>query len=151
VLRGLRADPPDAVVISLERLPSQGKELAWSIRNSTTTRGITIVFAGGKQAKVDGVRSVFPDAVFTAWDVAEEAVREAHTNPPGEPIVPDRFYASNPLWKKLGIKAGDHVGVFDPPPALETLIPELPQGSALTTPGPECAVTLWFVVSASEL
>ncbi len=39
-LRRLRADPPDAVVIDLDRIPSQGRDVAFLLRQSKTTRGL---------------------------------------------------------------------------------------------------------------
>ena len=50
-LRALRADPPDAVVIDLSRLPSHGRDLGAALRQTKATRGVPLVFVGGDSVK----------------------------------------------------------------------------------------------------
>ncbi len=64
--RRIMAGRPSAVVISLSRLPSHGRELARSLRDLKATRDLTLVFVDGTAETVERVRSEFPDAVFTA-------------------------------------------------------------------------------------
>ena len=66
-LKALRADPPDAVVIDLSRLPSHGRDLGAALRQSKATRGIPLVFVGDDPAKVARVRELLPDAIYTDW------------------------------------------------------------------------------------
>src|SRR6267143_691578 len=63
----LRANPPAAILIDLDRLPSHGREVAVALRNSKTTRHIPIVFAGGLEEKIERIRQELPDAQFTGW------------------------------------------------------------------------------------
>ena len=67
-LRRLGEDPPDAVVVDLGRLPSQGRDLAMQIRIRKTTRHVPLVFVDGAPEKVARIQSQLPDAVYTTWD-----------------------------------------------------------------------------------
>ena len=64
-------------------------------------------------------------------------------------------YSATPLWKKLGIAAGDRVRVIDPPPGLDgalTAIAPLPDGvSFLSRTTADLDVALAFVTRASAL
>ncbi|MBN1421686.1 MAG: hypothetical protein JXP34_23130 [Planctomycetes bacterium] len=67
ILRVLRDDPPDAFVIDLGRLPSQGREVAAFLRRKRATRAVPIVFAGDAPDKNACVRALLPDAAYTGW------------------------------------------------------------------------------------
>jgi hypothetical protein len=66
-LREVKADPPTAVVISLRRLPSHGREVADALWYTKWGRGIPIVFVDGQADKVKAIRAKFPDARFVVW------------------------------------------------------------------------------------
>ena len=57
-LRALRAEPPDAVVIDLSRLPSYGRDLGAALRQTKATREIPLLFVDGDPAKVARVREL---------------------------------------------------------------------------------------------
>ena len=59
---------PDAVVISLDRLPSHGRAVAEWVWEAKKGRGIPIVFAGGAADKAKATREKFPTATFCQWD-----------------------------------------------------------------------------------
>ncbi|MBI2183870.1 MAG: hypothetical protein HYU39_02805 [Thaumarchaeota archaeon] len=61
----IRADPPDAVVIYLTRLPSHGRETADYLRSVKTTRNIPIVFVDGREDALEKTKVKVADAVFT--------------------------------------------------------------------------------------
>lgn len=63
-LDALDGDPPAAVVISLRRLPSHGREVAAAIRDRTSTATLPIVFVAGEPTKVSATRRRFPDATY---------------------------------------------------------------------------------------
>jgi hypothetical protein len=67
-LKELKADPPVAVLISLRRLPSHGREVADALWFTKWGRAIPIVFLDGEPAKVEATRKRFPKARFTARD-----------------------------------------------------------------------------------
>lgn len=66
ILKKLRTSPPRVVLISLDRLPMQGRDIAIAIRTGKQTRQIPIVFAGGEPAKVERVKELLPDATFAS-------------------------------------------------------------------------------------
>lgn len=60
----MKGDLPDAVVISLDRLPSHGRAVAEWILEAKSRRHIPIVFEGGKPDKVAVVREKLSGARF---------------------------------------------------------------------------------------
>lgn len=62
----ITASRPGAVVISLSRLPSHGRELGRSLQDLKANRELPLVFVDGAGEMVERVRSAVPDAVFTA-------------------------------------------------------------------------------------
>jgi hypothetical protein len=58
---------PNAVVISLDRLPSHGREVAAWVWEAKKRQTIPIVFAGGAADKVKATREKFPKATFCEW------------------------------------------------------------------------------------
>ena len=57
---------PDAVVISLDRLPSHGRAVAEWLWQAKKRQSIPLVFVGGTAEKVETMRERFPAAVYCA-------------------------------------------------------------------------------------
>jgi hypothetical protein len=154
-LRQLRAEPPLAAVIDLSRLPSQGRDMGVAIRHAAATRRVPLVFVGGAPDKIAQAQAVLPDAIFTTWDRIDEDLAAAIRNPPAQPIVPESAmagYSGRPLIKKLGIKPGMAVVLFQPPDRFADLLGELPPGASLTElPTGSQGLAIWFVRSRDEL
>lgn len=151
----LRATPPHAVVIDLDRLPSHGREVAVAMRNAQATRYIPIVFAGGVEEKVERIRQELPDAVFASWEKIGAAVGKAMAKAPIEPVRPLAHmerYVKSTLVQKLGIKPGMQVALLGAPEEFEESLGEIPDGTGMQVRiGTKTALTLWFVRSRSEL
>ncbi len=114
--RRLNKNPPDAVVIDLSRLPSQGRDAALAIRQYKTMRRMPLVFVGGEPEKVARIQSVLPDAEYATWDDVFQMLRHAIHHPPKNPVVPKSRlagYAGAPLVKKLGLKSGSVVALIN--------------------------------------
>jgi CheY-like chemotaxis protein len=128
-LRSLRESPPDAFVIDLSGLPSQGCAVATMLRQQKATRLIPIVFVGGDPEKVARVRGLLPDAVYTEWSRIVGALRKAIENPPTEPAVPGTMdgYAGTPLPKKLGLRTGSTVALLGAPAGFDKKLDPLPE------------------------
>jgi len=128
-LRRLADDPPDAFVIDLSRLPSQGRDMGLWLRQRKATRGVPIVFVGGEPAKVARARKLLPDAVFTEWKRIRGDLRRALQAPPEKPVVKETMagYSGTPLPKKLGIKADRVVALLGAPAGFERTLGELPE------------------------
>lgn len=154
-LRALGQDPPAAVVVDLGRLPSQGRDLGLQLRLRAATRHLPLLFVGGKPEKVERVREVLPDAVFTTWDGIGPALEAAMASPPADPVVPKSafdVYAGTPLPKKLGIKSGSTVALVGAPKGFEATLGDLPEGVTVSRElADQPEVTLWFTRSQSAL
>lgn len=61
-----QAAPPDAVVVSLARLPSHGRETARFLREHSSQGELPIVFVDGDPETVAEVRSRVPDTAATS-------------------------------------------------------------------------------------
>lgn len=154
-LRALRADPPDAVVIDLSRLPSHGRDLGAALRQTRATRGIPLVFVDGDPAKVARVRELLPDAAFTDWSGIHETLAQATAHPPSDPVVPASNlagYSGTPLPRKLGIKAGYAVALVGAPDDFERTLGELPPNVTLRRRAQgRCDLIVWFIGSRRDL
>ena len=131
-LRTFTKDTPDAFVIDLTRLPSHGRDVALHLRRRKTMRRVPIVFVGGAPDKVSRTRESLPDAVYTSWENAAAAIRDAATHPPDDPVVPASTlagYSGTPMPKKLGIKQGSTVALVNAPPDFEQTLGALPEGA----------------------
>lgn len=130
LFKRLTADPPAAVVIDLSRLPSGGRDLALEVRHRRSTRHVPLVFVGGATEKVERVRPLLPDAVYTTWSEVGQAIRQAIEAPPRDPVVPESRmagYAGVPLAKKLGIREGMAVSLVDAPAEFASRLGDLPR------------------------
>jgi CheY-like chemotaxis protein len=148
-LRELRADPPDAFLIDLARLPSHGRAVAVALRQSQATRDVPLVFLEGDAAKTARVRELLPDATFATWRGVRGALAKA-LKAPGRlaPIVPKSIsgYSGTPLPGKLGVRAGDRVRLLDAPVGFEALLGALPEGAQVARGARGSSrVVLWFV------
>src|ERR1700722_18950020 len=104
--RSLRKSPPLAAVIDLTRLPSHGRYVAAEIRATKSIRHIPIVFVDGDPDKVDSIRKVLPDAVYTSRARLASALKRV--KPLADPVVAPRIMdrTDRATAEKLGIKAG---------------------------------------------
>lgn len=152
--RPIRNDPPDAFVIDLGRVPSQGLAVGTWLRQQKTTRHVPLVFVAGMDEKTQRVRQHLPDAVYTSWDNIQRALRQAIANPPPKPKVPGTMdgYRGVPLLKKLGIGAGSSIVLRGAPPSFQETLGPLPQGAQVLEQTKGSAdVVLLFVRSGDEL
>lgn len=155
VLRKLRREPPSAVVIDLSRLPSHGRDVGLGLRGIKATRHVPLVFVDGPRDKVDRIRKLLPDAVYTSRGRIRTSLERAIARPPASPVVPQSSmegYSGVPLAKKLGIKPGFAVGLVDAPEAFEKGLGSLPRGVTLRRqPRGRRDLTIWFNTSRKAL
>ncbi len=152
--RPLRGSPPDAVVIDLSRLPSHGREVGSFLRTQKATRRVPVVFVGGEEDKVAGVRSLLPDAHFCTWRTIRSSLTRALRAPVRDPAVPGVFagYSGTPLPKKLGIKPGSTLMLLGAPPGFSGRMGMLPEGVTIKTAARGRAdVAVVFADSAASL
>jgi hypothetical protein len=121
---------PAAFLIDLDRSPSVGRAKGMWLRQRKDTRQVPLVFAGGQPEAVAQVRGFLPDATFTTWEDAVQAVEDAIASPPANPVVPDPMapYRGATLSRKLNIRAGMTVALIGAPAKFEDAIDGLPEG-----------------------
>jgi CheY-like chemotaxis protein len=153
--RALREELPDAVVIDLTRAPSQGRDVALGIRKYKATRHVPLVFVEGDPQKVERIKTLLPEAVYTSWNRIGDSLKEAIACPLADPVVPGSVmeaYAGTPLPKKLGIKEDSEVFLASAPNGFEATLGDLPQRVMLHRDSHRGSdVTLWFTTSKAEL
>lgn len=133
-LRSVKNDIPSAIVIDLSRLPSHGREVAMFFRQQKATRHVPLIFVDGEPGKVDKIRDLLPDAVYTVWRRIGSSLKRAMSDPPESPVYPKSMfdaYEGTPLTKKLGISADTKVALIDAPPDFEKTLGKLPKGVLL--------------------
>jgi CheY-like chemotaxis protein len=132
-VQALQDKPPDAFVIDLGRLPSQGRDAAIFLRQRKATRGVPIVFVEGDPEKTARVQRLLPDATYTEWHRVGSALRQAMAHPPADPVVPGTMdsYAGKPLPEKLGIRRRSTVVLLGAPAGFEAKLTPLPEGARL--------------------
>jgi hypothetical protein len=115
--RGIRQDPPHAILIDLTRLPSYGKAMGVLLRQQKSLRTIPLVFVEGDPDKAAQVRELLPDAVYTTWAKVSSAIRKGIRQAPSEGLPPRD--PGTPLLTKLGIGEHSRVAVLHPPEGFE--------------------------------
>jgi hypothetical protein len=155
LLRDLRRKPPAVFVISLDRLPSRGRDVAFVLRGQRSTATVPLVFVGGAPDKVVAVRAKLPRAAFAPWGRIGAAVRRALARPPlAAPVAPAGAmagYSGTPLPRKLGVKPGMSVVLLEPPRDFVKTLGVLPEGAQLTERlSKQIGLALWFVRSRRE-
>ncbi len=155
--RDFRTDPPDAFVVDLGRIPSQGRAVGTWLRRQKATRNAALVFVEGESEKTDVARRQFPDATFTSRGRIRGAVRRAIAARPATPIVPGTMnaYSGTPLPKKLGVKAGTRGLLLSAPKDFERELGPLPEGARfrrrLGTSRGETDLVLLFAKSRADM
>jgi hypothetical protein len=149
LLTELAATPPTAVVIDLGRLPSQGRDMGVLLRTRKATRHIPLVFAGGAAEKVEAVRALLPDAIYTVWELIGQALEQAIAHPPAEPVghvSAFAAYAGRRLVDKLGIKANTVFVTVDAPAGFQETLGVLTEGAKVRAAvRAEGELNIWFV------
>jgi hypothetical protein len=144
---------PAALVLDLDRLPSHSREIAIALRSSKSARHIPVLFAGGAPEKIERVRAALPDASFTCWAEAPQALVELLQHPPSTPVfTPPRDFSTTPLVKKLGIARDMQIALIAAPNGFEELLGELPDNVSLSPRlTPKSSLALCFIRSLDDL
>lgn len=153
-LHELRADPPDAVVIDLSRLPSHGRAVGIFLRQQRATREKPLVFVDGDPEKTAKTKALLPDAVYTTWPRIGAALAKSLRRRPRKLAVPGTMagYSGTPLPKKLGIAPGSRVALVAAPSGFEKLLGALPERARTTRAGSGPAdIVLLFARTRAEL
>jgi hypothetical protein len=116
-LKPLRERPPDALVVDLDRRPSEGRSVAVQLRRYASTRPVPLVFAGGEEGQVARVRKLLPDATYVSWQGVLGGLKRAKREE--KPIVPGTMdaYSQTELEPKLGVRDGTTLLLLGAPDA----------------------------------
>ena len=150
-LRCYDAEPPEVIVISLERLPSQGRAVAAALTERRSMRTTPLVFCGGEPEKVEKAKSDFREAAFTSWAKLRGTLREVARLPVS--VHPRRGISTHgPLVQRMGIRDDFRVVTFNAPLTFERILGALPEGVSIEedASGPAERVIL-FCGSEAEL
>jgi hypothetical protein len=155
VLRPLADRPPDVFVISLERSPSTGRDVALFLRSRKASRTVPIVFVASPESDLPvRLSELLPDCPVVGWNGIGNAIRGTMDKPPSSQPVRNVLagYSGTPLPRKLGIRPGSRVGIHRPPTGFRGTLGPLPDGARLSArkTGPYDVVLL-FVRSRTAL
>jgi len=154
-LKQMEEIAPAAVVISLSRLPAQGRDMAMLIRKRKGTRFIPIVFLEGEQEKVKEIQKLLPDAIYASWNNVSSCLEKAIAHPLKDPVVPESVfdaYKGKPLNEKLGIKSKSIVALINEPQGFRGTLKNLTEDvKFLNQIESECNLIIWFVKSQNDL
>lgn len=155
LFRELKESQPDAIAIDLSRLPSQGRDVGLTLRKTVSTRHIPLLYIAGDAEKVEQIRRLLPDAVYSTWDRINQDLKAALAHPPDEPVVPDSVfagYAGTPLQKKLGVREKSRILLLDAPRNFSKTLGSLPTGAQLLTDiNEEMDIIICFTDSREKL
>jgi hypothetical protein len=137
ILRRMNEFAPEALVISLERLPAHGLAVGALTRSRQRSRGLPLVFVEGEPEKVERVRAALPDATFTTWGRLKQALAGALRRVIADPARPSIGIANpgRPLATRLGITPGARVVTFNAPESFERTLGALPEGAEMEENG----------------
>ncbi|UCD19143.1 MAG: hypothetical protein JSU64_06920 [candidate division WOR-3 bacterium] len=154
-LRGMKENPPFAVIIDLTHAPSRGRDVGIYFRHYKSTRGVPIVFVGGAPEKVVDVKKHLPDAMYTDWRMLKRDLKRAILNPPAAPTAPGSLlagYSDTPLVRKLGIKPRAAITLIGAPHDFEKMLISMARGVAIRRRfGTQKNLIIWFVASKRVL
>jgi hypothetical protein len=144
---------PAVLVLDLDKLPSNSREIALALRSSKSACHIPILFAGGTAEKIVRIRSEHPDGIFTNWSEARQTLATLLRRPPSMPhAIPPRDFSATPLLKKLGIRAGMEIVLIAAPDGFGDLLGDPPENSSLVTRlSAKTGLALCFVRSMKDL
>jgi hypothetical protein len=153
-IQSLKENPPDAVLVDLSRLPSQGRDIGMLLRQYRKTRNVPLVFVDGDPIKVESIKKLLPDAVFARWTSILSSLKRAIDHPPADPVKPKSVfdaYAGASLTKKLGIKPGSVIVLARAPRGFKKKLDPLPKNVKVTNrPSNGRDLTIWFSHSHRE-
>jgi len=145
----IRAHPPDVLVFDLGALPSHSRESAAYLRRTKYAGHIPIVFVDGLPEKVEAVRNLLPDAIYTSLAGIRKALKAAGARKTSTPVIPPSFeerYAHRTVAQKLGVRERSTLALIDPPRDYAAAIGELPANVVVIEEvAANADVTLWFV------
>jgi hypothetical protein len=130
--------------------PKAARSPRWSVGPGPR---VSFLFVDGAPEKVEAIRKIIPDAIYTTRERLCAALAKAIEHPPAAPVVPVQMmdrYGTRTTAQKLGVKEGCRVALLAAPRDYSAVLGPMPEGVELCEePDDVCAVTLWFVEDAA--
>lgn len=123
---------PDALVISLDRLPSHGQAVAAVFWEAKKRHQTPIVFVGGATDKVRAAQAKFKTAIFCHRNQLTDVVGQISSGSLTIPVVATvrrpstSDYSGKPLPQKLGLTEGQRVAFLHAPEDWDSIIGPMP-------------------------
>ena len=146
--------------ISIERLPSHGREIADWVWSAKKRRHVPVVFAGGKSEKVAETKHRFPDATYCALSDLGRVVDEIVGGRLSTAPAPERRAktaetakrpSATPLARKLGIVDGVKFALVNAPRGFLKMLAAPKGATQCKDASPDCDVIVLFTVDANVL
>lgn len=152
-VRALGERAPDAFLIDLSRLPSQGLAVGIELRKTSATRRVPLIFISADDERTAKAHRVLPDAAFLSWAELPADLEAAMRAVPAKPAAPDAMagYSGTPLVKKLGIRAQTSVALLGAPAGFDSKLAPLPDGVRLHNKARTADRVLLFADSVAAL
>jgi len=150
----LRENPPDVIIIDLNRLPLQGRDIGITLRKYKDTRYVPLVFIEGDKIKTGKVKSLLPDALYSKWQNIESALEKAVSNPVKDPLVYKssmEAYSGSSLNKKLGLHENMKVVLINSPKGFTEKFAMIENLKFVKSINAQRDVTMWFVLKKADL
>jgi CheY-like chemotaxis protein len=77
----LKKHRPDALVVSLAKLPTHGRRVAAATMETKSLKTLPVIFVGGEDEMVAQTRKQFPEAVYCSWAQLRDRIQKV-MNPP---------------------------------------------------------------------
>jgi hypothetical protein len=100
MFKEIRTSPPDAMVIDLTRMPSHGRYVAFSMRQSPKTRQVPVVLVDGDPDKVAITKRQVPDMFFTTRAKLLTTIKAAQKQRLANPIAPWPLVQLSPAHRR---------------------------------------------------
>jgi hypothetical protein len=149
-LREVKAAAPHGILISLDRMPAHGREVAAVLLRSPATRNLPLLFVGGLPEKRAMVKANLPHVPHADWNVAADQMKQLLSKPHVAAPPPAQYmerFAERTVAQKLGVKETMKVGLVNEPEAWQDYLP----AAVLSEERRGLDLLIWFVTRRTEL
>jgi hypothetical protein len=121
VYKEIKKSPPDALVISLAKQPSHGRQVAGATMQTKSLEGLRVIFVGGADDVVAETRKEFPDAVYCSWAQLKQTLAKKLGARPTAGVTAPPGVMTRTARTRPGVKTGTLA--VQAPPEIKTKAP----------------------------
>ncbi|HYZ87048.1 MAG TPA: hypothetical protein VE621_21715 [Bryobacteraceae bacterium] len=115
----IRSVNPEALLIDLTRMPSNGRAVASVLRSQRSTCHIPILFVGGEPQKVEKALADAPGSQWCEWENIAKAIPKLLAT---APKTVAKHHSEVPVAKKLNLLGGKTICVLNAPESFLALL-----------------------------